>query len=308
MKILPNEKSNAHRWLVFLGVPVVLSSMLTGQDKETEEEMAKKWRSRGGALEAQGENGSGGERTRGVVLTDPEEKPKRVTRGIDSIPVESKPRSRGVILDEKSLELIGRARGHAEFLSFEPASEPDEGDGLVTRQLSNSESEPDDAFGKKSSPPVVEVKKVVVPEKNSESKYGDIAAKAGTVASKIEYDVDPATEYEGEIRFRKGTTEIVGSRSTVVLRSMGAVMNRDEFRDFHFAIEGHASADGDAAFNQKLSQKRANEIFLRLTQEYGVSPERLLPVGYGESEAQVPSDAPEEALKRDRRVLIYKMQ
>ncbi len=48
-------------------------------------------------------------------------------------------------------------------------------------------------------------------------------------------------------------------------------------------IEGHTSAQGDAAYNQWLSEKRANSVRQLLIDVYGVEPRRLKAVGYGES-------------------------
>jgi OOP family OmpA-OmpF porin len=48
-------------------------------------------------------------------------------------------------------------------------------------------------------------------------------------------------------------------------------------------IQGHTSAQGDAAYNQWLSEKRANAVRDLLIQTYGVPSRRISAVGYGEA-------------------------
>ena len=50
------------------------------------------------------------------------------------------------------------------------------------------------------------------------------------------------------------------------------------------AIEGHASSPGRAAYNKKLSQRRADAIVKMLVSEYNVSAQRLSATGYGEEQ------------------------
>ncbi|WP_159084138.1 OmpA family protein [Saccharobesus litoralis] len=49
-------------------------------------------------------------------------------------------------------------------------------------------------------------------------------------------------------------------------------------------VFGHTSAPGSAAFNQKLSEKRAKSVVEMLVKEYGVDRKILVPIGKGESE------------------------
>ena len=68
----------------------------------------------------------------------------------------------------------------------------------------------------------------------------------------------------------------------------------------------HASAEGDWESNMTLSQQRAERIVREMVRR-GVSPYRLVPVGYGESEARHPADAAESLREQDRRVVVYKL-
>ena len=55
-----------------------------------------------------------------------------------------------------------------------------------------------------------------------------------------------------------------------------------QYPDTSITIEGHASSDGSEAFNQKLSEKRANSVKSYLITN-GIAEDRLLTIGYGES-------------------------
>lgn len=68
-------------------------------------------------------------------------------------------------------------------------------------------------------------------------------------------------------------------------------------------IEGHTSAEGDAQFNQKLSQDRAQAAVDFLVNKEGIDPSRLTAVGKGSSE---PIDPAKPELNRRTEFIIVK--
>ena len=73
-----------------------------------------------------------------------------------------------------------------------------------------------------------------------------------------------------------------------------------------FAIEGHASAEGNAARNRELSNLRALRI-QELLRAQGVPAEVLARTeGFGSDHAQHPADASNSQRQEDRRVLVVK--
>lgn len=68
-------------------------------------------------------------------------------------------------------------------------------------------------------------------------------------------------------------------------------------------IQGHTSTEGTTEYNQKLSQDRANSVRSWLIQR-GVSADRLVAVGYGESQPEVYPDNTEAERELNRRVVI----
>ena len=65
-------------------------------------------------------------------------------------------------------------------------------------------------------------------------------------------------------------------------------------------IKGHTSSEGNADYNQKLSERRAQAVLDYLIQK-GIDPSRLRAKGYGSSQLLMTEDS-EDAKNRNRRV------
>ncbi|GGD72870.1 OmpA family protein [Lacimicrobium alkaliphilum] len=66
-------------------------------------------------------------------------------------------------------------------------------------------------------------------------------------------------------------------------------------------IEGHTSLVGDKAYNQKLSEQRANAVRDVLIQRYGIDADRLSTIGYGETRPLIDANTA-EASRKNRRI------
>lgn len=66
-------------------------------------------------------------------------------------------------------------------------------------------------------------------------------------------------------------------------------------------IEGHTSSPASEAYNQKLSERRANSVRDYLIKEFGVDASRLKAIGYGELRPIATNDT-EEGRQKNRRV------
>lgn len=75
---------------------------------------------------------------------------------------------------------------------------------------------------------------------------------------------------------------------------------KDNPRIKKIAIEGHASSDGDDAFNMKLSDDRAKSVRAYLT-GHGIAKDRLTAEGFGE-EKPIADNETEEGRQKNRRV------
>lgn len=130
---------------------------------------------------------------------------------------------------------------------------------------------------------------------------------AGGGNVELVYEVDPTSKVARDnIFFKKGSAEFADDHSVNVVVTLAEALKHPELQGLQFVIEGHASAEGDAGNNQWLSQLRAEEIVNVLT-KLGVDGHRLVPVGFGESQARFADGSPEALLKQDRRVLIFRL-
>jgi len=69
------------------------------------------------------------------------------------------------------------------------------------------------------------------------------------------------------------------------------------------SVEGHTDAIGSAAYNERLSVRRAEAVFRYLV-NHGVSPDRMEVVGYGKSRP-VADNETESGRAQNRRVELH---
>ncbi len=92
----------------------------------------------------------------------------------------------------------------------------------------------------------------------------------------------------------------VGSGLQGDLRVLAANLNR--YPNSTIEVQGHTDNTGAAAYNQELSQRRAQSVASILAMN-GVSPARIRSVGYGEDQP-IASNATPESRAQNRRVQI----
>lgn len=74
-----------------------------------------------------------------------------------------------------------------------------------------------------------------------------------------------------------------------------------EIPDAILNVEGHTDSDGSDEYNQNLSEQRAWSVKSYLVQRFGIDPNRLIIVGYGER-APIANNATEQGKALNRRV------
>src|SRR5690606_813015 len=74
--------------------------------------------------------------------------------------------------------------------------------------------------------------------------------------------------------------------------------------DSRIRVEGHTDSVGPEAYNQGLSERRANSVREQLIQEYKVDQSRLEVRGYGESRPVAPNDTAEGRQQNRRTDII----
>ena len=100
------------------------------------------------------------------------------------------------------------------------------------------------------------------------------------------------------IRFKAESSQIVGEESAAVITKIKGIL--DSYPSYEFVVEGHASSDGSKAYNQKLSQERADAVKAALIAA-GASAERLSTAAYGE-DRPIGDNTTAKGRKSNRRV------
>ena len=98
-------------------------------------------------------------------------------------------------------------------------------------------------------------------------------------------------------------------KSTIRPESMGIINEVTEMMEDHpelrFSIEGHTDSDGDADFNLKLSEERAEAVKQAMVQS-GIDSSRLTTKGWGEADP-VSDNSTAEGKANNRRVEFVKL-
>jgi outer membrane protein OmpA-like peptidoglycan-associated protein len=108
------------------------------------------------------------------------------------------------------------------------------------------------------------------------------------------------------VLFRVNSDDLLDATSRDNVAKLAQVLKDLSAQNATFAIEGHASAEGDAQRNVDLSKLRAAKI-QSLLREQGVPSAMLVRQdGFGSAHAQNPANSPDSKLQEDRRVLVVK--
>jgi outer membrane protein OmpA-like peptidoglycan-associated protein len=106
-----------------------------------------------------------------------------------------------------------------------------------------------------------------------------------------------------EIRFDYNSANI--SRNAMpAVQELGKALSDASLKDSTFVVAGHTDAVGGEAYNQDLSERRADTIKKYLTEKYGLNGANLVTVGYGKTKPKDPN-APLDPV--NRRVQVVNM-
>jgi len=106
-----------------------------------------------------------------------------------------------------------------------------------------------------------------------------------------------------QILFAFGTAEIADAFSRLQLNEAGKALSSDALSGMRIEIAGHTDSIGAEEANLRLSRERARAVKDFLCERHGISPDRLICRGYGESRP-VASNETEEGRARNRRVVF----
>jgi outer membrane protein OmpA-like peptidoglycan-associated protein len=107
-----------------------------------------------------------------------------------------------------------------------------------------------------------------------------------------------------EINFDYNSAEI-SAKSLPSVQALGRALTNNDLKGSTFVVAGHTDAAGSDAYNQDLSERRADAIKRYLVDKYGINGTDLVTVGYGESKLKDPDQPLSEV---NRRVQIVNME
>jgi outer membrane protein OmpA-like peptidoglycan-associated protein len=87
------------------------------------------------------------------------------------------------------------------------------------------------------------------------------------------------------------------------LAPLGRALASNDLASYRFRIEGHTDTLGDTTLNRALSERRAIAVRNYLEARYGVAPNRLEAIGFGDKQLLVDT-APQVNEPRNRRVQV----
>jgi outer membrane protein OmpA-like peptidoglycan-associated protein len=106
-----------------------------------------------------------------------------------------------------------------------------------------------------------------------------------------------------EITFEYNSADI-SARSQQSVQALGKALSSEDLRGSTFVVAGHTDGVGSEAYNQDLSERRADAIKRTLVDKYGIAAADLVTVGYGKTKPKDPANPMDPA---NRRVQVVNM-
>ena len=106
-----------------------------------------------------------------------------------------------------------------------------------------------------------------------------------------------------EINFDYNSADI-SKKSLPSVQALGKALTNPDLKGSTFVVAGHTDAVGSDAFNQDLSERRADSVKRYLVEKYSIPGADLVTVGYGETKLKDPKNPTSEV---NRRVQVVNM-
>ena len=101
--------------------------------------------------------------------------------------------------------------------------------------------------------------------------------------------IDPTYSMDFEVFFAFDSAEL-SPRARAELTALGRALESGELRPYRYMIAGHTDAVGNPAYNQRLSERRAESVRNFLITNFAIHPSRLISVGFGEERLRDPAN------------------
>jgi outer membrane protein OmpA-like peptidoglycan-associated protein len=106
-----------------------------------------------------------------------------------------------------------------------------------------------------------------------------------------------------EITFDYNSANI-SAKAQPAVQALGKALGSEDLKGSTFIVAGHTDAIGSDAYNQDLSERRADSIKRYLVDKFGIAGADLVTVGYGKSKPKDPNNPMDPA---NRRVQVVNM-
>ena len=90
----------------------------------------------------------------------------------------------------------------------------------------------------------------------------------------------------------------VSAKSLPSVQALGRALANPDLKGSTFIVAGHTDAAGSDAYNQELSERRADSIKRYLVEKSGISATDLVTVGYGKAQLKDPANPLAEVNRR----------
>jgi outer membrane protein OmpA-like peptidoglycan-associated protein len=95
--------------------------------------------------------------------------------------------------------------------------------------------------------------------------------------------IEVAERIDVEVRFALGSAALARAASAQLI-ALGAELGKPEHKGARLVVAGHTDARGSDAFNQRLSERRAEAVKHVLIGRFGLPDETVVAVGHGKAE------------------------
>jgi outer membrane protein OmpA-like peptidoglycan-associated protein len=112
----------------------------------------------------------------------------------------------------------------------------------------------------------------------------------------------PSIDLEVTFEFNSAA---IGAKAVPTLVTLGRALGNPDLKGATFLIGGHTDAAGSDSYNQLLSERRAEAVKAFLTEQFKLSPDQMLAVGFGRSELK---NAADPVAAENRRVQIVNIE
>jgi outer membrane protein OmpA-like peptidoglycan-associated protein len=106
-----------------------------------------------------------------------------------------------------------------------------------------------------------------------------------------------------EITFDYNSANI-GTKARPAVQALGKALSSESLKGSTFVVAGHTDAAGGDAYNQDLSERRADSIKRYLVEKFGIAGSDLVTVGYGKTKPKDPAHPMDPS---NRRVQVVNM-